>query len=67
MAHPSGCIEEGIKNGGSENCRITSSSSGHGRAAPLGDLLIKLRDEKKISEEVFNKVAGENAVRVLGL
>jgi predicted TIM-barrel fold metal-dependent hydrolase len=35
--------------------------------APLGDLLIKLRDEKKISEEVFNKVARGNAVRVLGL
>jgi predicted TIM-barrel fold metal-dependent hydrolase len=35
--------------------------------APLGDLLIKLRDEKKIGEEVFNKVARENAVRVLGL
>lgn len=35
--------------------------------APLVDLLIKFRDEKKITEEVFNKVAKQNAIRVLGL
>ena len=34
---------------------------------PLVDLLLKFRDEKKITEEVFNKVARENAVRILGL
>ena len=34
---------------------------------PLIDLLIEWRDTKKISEEVFNKVARENAVKLLGL
>lgn len=34
---------------------------------PLVDLLIEWRDSGKISEAVFNKVARENAVRLLGL
>ena len=34
---------------------------------PLGDLLLKWRDTKRISEAVFNKVARENAVKLLGL
>ena len=34
---------------------------------PLIDLLIEWRDTKKISEEVFNKVARENAVKLFGL
>jgi len=33
----------------------------------LAKFLIRLRDEGKISETVFNKVAKENAVRILGL
>jgi hypothetical protein len=34
---------------------------------PLIDLLIKWRDAGKISGEVFNKIARENAVKLLGL
>ncbi|MCD6351855.1 MAG: amidohydrolase family protein, partial [Armatimonadetes bacterium] len=34
---------------------------------PLVDLLIQWRDQGKISEEVFNKVARENAIKLLGL
>ena len=34
---------------------------------PLVDLLLEWRDTKRISEGVFNKVARENAVRLLGL
>jgi len=34
---------------------------------PLVDLLTDWRDSKKISEEVFQKVARENAIRLLGL
>jgi len=34
---------------------------------PLVDLLLKLRNEGRISETVFQKVARENAVRILGL
>ncbi|MDD5676534.1 MAG: amidohydrolase family protein [Kiritimatiellae bacterium] len=34
---------------------------------PLVDFLLRLRDEKKITESVFRKVARENAVRLLGL
>jgi len=34
---------------------------------PMIDLLLEWRDAKKISEEVFNKVARENAVKLLGL
>ncbi len=34
---------------------------------PLVDFLIELREQKKISETVFQKVARENAIRVLGL
>ena len=34
---------------------------------PLVDLLLKFRDEKRISKEVFNKVARQNAVRLLEL
>ncbi len=34
---------------------------------PMVDLLREWRDTKKITEEVFNKVARENAVRLLGL
>ena len=34
---------------------------------PLVDFLLKLRNEKKISEEVFQKVARENAIRILEL
>lgn len=33
----------------------------------LVDLMIKFRDEKKISEEVFQKVARENIIRILDL
>ena len=35
--------------------------------AKLAYFLIKLRDEKKISEEIFRKVAGENISKLLGL
>jgi uncharacterized protein len=34
---------------------------------PLVDFLLELRDSDKISEAVFNKVARENAVKLLGL
>jgi uncharacterized protein len=34
---------------------------------PLVDFLLKLRTEKKISETVFQKIARENAIRLLGL
>jgi len=34
---------------------------------PLVDLLLRLRDRGAISEDVFNKVARENAVKLLGL
>jgi len=34
---------------------------------PLVDLLLRLRDSGGISETVFNKVARENAIRLLGL
>jgi len=34
---------------------------------PLVDFLLKLRSEKKISEEVFQKVARENIIRILDL
>jgi len=34
---------------------------------PLVDFLLGLRDSGKISETVFNKVARENAVKLLGL
>ena len=34
---------------------------------PLVDLMLKWRDTKKISEQVFNKVARENAIKLLGL
>ena len=34
---------------------------------PMVDLLLEWRDAKKISEEVFNKVAKDNAVKLLGL
>ncbi len=34
---------------------------------PLVDFLLKMRTEKRISEEVFQKVARENAKRLLGL
>ena len=34
---------------------------------PLVDFLLQLRDEKLISEEVFRKVAKENAQRLLEL
>jgi hypothetical protein len=34
---------------------------------PLGDLLIDWRDKGKISEQVFQKVARENAIRLFDL
>lgn len=34
---------------------------------PMGDLLLKWREEGKISESVFRKIARENAVKLLGL
>ncbi|MCK9266237.1 amidohydrolase family protein [bacterium] len=34
---------------------------------PLIDFLLKLRDDGKITETVFNKVARENAIKLLGL
>ena len=34
---------------------------------PMVDLLLEWRDTKKISEAVFNKLARENAVKLLGL
>ena len=39
----------------------------HRAATPLATFLLKLRDEKKISEEVFNKVARENIIKILDL
>jgi len=38
-----------------------------GMPLPMIDLLIEWRDTKRISEEVFNKVARENAIRLLRL
>lgn len=34
---------------------------------PLTDLLINWRDTNKISQTVFNKIARENAIKLLGL
>jgi predicted TIM-barrel fold metal-dependent hydrolase len=34
---------------------------------PLVDLLLKLKEEGKISETVFNKIARENAIKLLKL
>ena len=34
---------------------------------PLVDLLLRFRDDRKISEDVFQKIARENAIRVLEL
>ena len=45
---------------GTDICRPTTNT-------PLVDLLTRFRDEKKISETVFQKVARENAIRVLNL
>ncbi|MBR2356698.1 MAG: amidohydrolase [Lentisphaeria bacterium] len=39
----------------------------HKASTPLAFYLMKLRDEKKISEAVFNKVARENIIRILDL
>jgi hypothetical protein len=39
----------------------------HKANTPLAKFLLKLRDEKKISEEVFNKVARENIIKILDL
>jgi len=36
-------------------------------ATPLVDLMLSMRDEGRISETVFNKIARQNAVRLLGL
>ncbi|MCM8788964.1 MAG: amidohydrolase [Candidatus Omnitrophica bacterium] len=33
----------------------------------IGEFLIKLRDERKLSEKAFEKIARENAIRLLGL
>ena len=38
-----------------------------GAPLPIADFLTKLRDEGEISEAVFNKIARENAIRILGL
>ncbi len=38
-----------------------------GTPTPLVDLLLKFRDEKRISEEIFQKVARENVIRLLEL
>ncbi|NOY80529.1 MAG: amidohydrolase family protein [Kiritimatiellaeota bacterium] len=40
---------------------------GFGTAFPLVDLLVEWRDAEKIAPQVFNKVARENAVKLLGL
>jgi hypothetical protein len=34
---------------------------------PLADFLLNLRQKGDIAEEVFQKIARENAIRVLGL
>ena len=49
---------------GTDNCQ----SPGHMYCLkPLAEFLTRLRDSGKISETVFNKVARENAIRILGL
>ena len=49
---------------GTDNCH----PKGHMRCMkPLAEFLRKLRNEGKISETVFQKVARENAIRLLGL
>ena len=48
---------------GTDYCAPSSA----GLLSKLGDFLLKLRDEKKISEEVFQKVAKGNITRLLGL
>ncbi len=45
---------------GTDICRPTTST-------PLVDFLLKLKNEGKITEQVFRKVARENAVKLLGL
>jgi len=37
------------------------------QGAPMAGLLIEFRDSGKISKETFNKIARENAIRLLGL
>jgi len=44
-----------------------TSPGGGASQAPLAGYLLRLREEKKISEEVFQKVARGNAVSLLGL
>ena len=34
---------------------------------PMTELLVEWRDTRKISEEVFNKIARENAIKLFGL
>ena len=46
---------------GTDICNIETAST------PLVDFMLKLRNEKKISEEVFQKVARENIIRILEL
>lgn len=46
---------------GTDICAIETAST------PLVDFMLKLRNEKKISEEVFQKVARENIIRILEL
>ena len=49
---------------GTDNCQPT----GHMYCLkPLAEFLTRLRDSGKISESVFNKIARENAIRVLDL
>lgn len=45
---------------GTDICRFSTPT-------PLVDFMLKLRNEKKISEEVFQKVARENIIRILDL
>jgi len=47
---------------GTDICQPTMPS-----LKPLAEFLIGLRDSGDISETVFNKVARENAIRILGL
>ncbi len=45
---------------GTDICRMNTST-------PLVDFILKLRNGKKITENVFQKIARENAVKLLGL
>ena len=47
-------------------CNVDPRAMTNSAAAPLGDLLPELRESGRITGEVFQKVARENAAKLLG-